>query len=332
MAKRRSKDDILRVEMMGDHEIPFYRIETSDGLVVEVPKYVRRIFSKRNGKVNVKGWQIAYVRMDVDPFNPFFSDGDSGPYISLEKATDELRRFLSRTPNTKQSGLRLNETKQDLYRTGLSGVRLDWRFGRRNALYELKVEARAGVYTPSRTKVFYVGTEFSVTRERLERALVEARKFRDEQISLAAEKGQTFTNLLQKRDIQMTSNRAFEVLEHLKARNIDYLDSVAVERAERWMSEKRLYMTFRNHRFYADRRTVLGLSVKVPEFIWLEGKEWQFEFELPNGTLHQDFIPLSKDPKSDIIRAMADCFLESMLVSLPIRGEALENSYKTKAS
>lgn len=317
MANRRKKENILYHERMGDHDIPFYRLETTDGLIAEVPKYIRRIVSRRQGKINAKGWQIAYVRLDVEPFNPFFPDSNSDPFISLNKAVNELRRFLSRTPNTRQSGLQLEERKRELYRTGIPGIRLDWRFGRRNALYDLKVEVRSGAYNPDRAKSFYVGTEFSVTRERLETVLAKAKQFRDQHVLLASENGQTFLKPIEEPAITMTADRALEILQKEKESRIDRLDQIAVEKAARWLSEKRLSMTFRNNRFKAKEAVVKGHRVKIPDFIWLEGDEWQFEFELPNGTLHQDFLPLSAHPKEDLERAMADCFLESMLVSVP---------------
>lgn len=315
MAKRRSKSDIVRTEMMGDHEVPFYRIKTTDGIVAEVPKYIKRIFSKRNGKINTAGWQIAYIRVDREPYNPFFSDLNNGPYQSLEKAIDDLRRFLARTPNTRLSGLRIEETKQDINRTGISGVRLDWRFGRRSALYELKIEVRAGAYDPERAKSFYVGTEFSITQERLDAAMEKARLFRNEQIVIASEKGQIFPKRTEQPNYVMTVDRAMQALKHHKERHIDYLDKIALEKAERWMSEKQLKMQFRNQKFTATPVTVKNETIKIPEFMWFEGDELQFEFALPDGTSYPDFTPITSNPKSDVTRAIADCFLESMLAN-----------------
>ena len=71
-AKRRTKDDIVRIEMIGDHKIPFYNLVTVDNLHLEVPKHVKRICSLKNGRISYSGWQIANVRKDVGAYNPFF--------------------------------------------------------------------------------------------------------------------------------------------------------------------------------------------------------------------------------------------------------------------
>lgn len=317
MAKRRSNHDILYTEMMGDHLIPFYRIETADGSVFEVPKHIRRIYSIKNGKVNISGWQIAFNRKQLGIYNPFFSDKDRGPWIALEKATNDLRRFLQRTPNTKQSGLKIKETKRTIYKTGMPGIRIEWRFGRRNALYDLKIEARAGAYNPKKAKLFYVGTEFSANEERLRWALNEALRFRREHLSFAAANGQTFPRLRKQPRLEVDIERVFEVLRYHKEQHVEKLDEIAIEKASRWMAQKRLYMTFRNYRFYAKQTEFGYTKLKVPEFIWLEEGLWHCEYPLPDGEVHYEQIPVSKDPVSDITRLIADCFFESMMTSIP---------------
>lgn len=317
MGNRRRKEDIVRTEMMGDHLIPFYRIITSEGLEFEVPKHIRRIVSRSKGKVTARGWQIAYNRKDHGVYNPFFNDGESGPWLSLERAINDLRRFLGRTPNTRQSGLRLRESKLKIYSTGIPGIRLEWRLGKRNALYDLKVEARAGMYHPNKAKLIYVGTEFSASEERLRAALNEALKFRRQHYAYAAANGQTFPKIRKQPRLNVTIEQAYSMLEERKARHSERLDQLAIEKADRWMSQKRLYMTFRGYRFTAKRKSILNMDVKVPEFVWIEGNRWHCDYPLPDGGDYLSDIPMSENPVSDITRLMADCFLESMMTSIP---------------
>lgn len=317
MAQRRTKKDIVKVETMGDFQIPFYAIVTADNLRMVVPKYVRRIYSTRNGKVNTSGWQIAFIRKGLATCHRFFPDRNQHPSQSLDSATRELRRFLDRTPNTKQSGLRLQETKTTIHRTGVSGIRLDWRFGKRNALYDLKVEVRAGAYSPSKTAQFYVGTEFSVTEDRLRWALNEAFKFRNQRIAYAKSNGQVFPKFKKPPRLDVDVQRAYDLLQHEKKRHQGRLREISMDKASRWMDELRLYKTFRGNRFYSTRQTVQGCSLKVPDFIELKGDEWICDFDLPDGSSYYDEVPLSSDPQSDVTRLIADCFYESMVTTMP---------------
>lgn len=321
MAKRRTKDNIVKIEAMGDYQVPFYRITTADGLDIVVPKYVRRIYSysKSKRKVTAAGWQIAFIRQDFDPFNPFFPDGEHGPDVALERATEKLRRFLSRIPDTKRSGLKVRDTKTPIFRTGMPGIRLSWRFGRRSCLYDLQVEVRAGAYRPDRARLIYVGTEFSANEERLRLALNDALGFRRQQLAYAKANGQTFPPLRGKApllDVDIT--RAYEMLKHHKERDREKLHRIATERVERWMSQKRLYMTFRDYRFYAKSLVHNRQTFKVPDFIELEEDGWHYEYPMPDGLMHGGFSEVSDDPKGDVVAIMAKCFLECLMTNIPV--------------
>lgn len=325
MSRRRTKDDIVHQEMMGDHLIPFYRITTSDGVVADVPKHIRRIvsISKRTGRVDARGWQIAFKRNDHGTYNPFFPDGEEGPWISLDRATNALRRYLEKTPNTKQSGLKHKEFKRNIYKTGMPGIRIEWRFGRRNALYDLKIEARAGAYNPNKAIQFYVGTEFSIDEFKLRKALNESLKFRREHIAYAEANGQTFPKRAKTPKLDVDIHKVFNVLEYHKKQHSERLKKIALEKAEKWMSEKRLYRTFRNHRFYAERQIIEGQIVKVPDFLEVDDGEWICNYPLPDGSSYHSEIPITNNPEQDVIELISECFYESMMTNIPVPVDTL---------
>lgn len=300
---------------MGDHLIPFYRLETSDGIVADVPKYIRRL-APRNGD---RLWQIAFNRISTGPFTRAFSDNNGDPHTSLKRATDELRRFLASTPNRKSSGLALSERKQGKSATGLAGVRYWWRFHKRTGLYELKLEARAGQYRADSVLIVSLGTEFSLTPKRLQAGLMRAVAFRKERIRMARESGQLIpAGLENELAPALEMSDVIDALKDTKER-LSHQHVVAVERrVTQFMDSKRPMCEFR---FKPIRKKHLYLeaeTIRVPDFIDIENDALYFSFRLPDGSLYGDRVECSDSIEEDIKEIMRDCFHESIM-TIPSR-------------
>ena len=324
-AKRRTAKDIVRTEQMGEHTIPFYSITTSDGVDAIVPKYIRRIYSRnrKNGSVT-KGWQIAFVREDFGSHNPFFADGEDGPHLSLETAIRGLRRFLKETPDVRRSRLRIRDSKRQMFKTGIAGVRLRWLFKRSRCVYQLFIETRAGAYSPETADLTYAGTEFSITEEGLREAFAKGVKFRRLHISNEMLKGNTFAPLRGRRPkVHVDLKQAFEVLEHQKDLDQDKTYAIVEEKVRKWASIKRRNLIFRGNNIQSTPHQVKGLSVKIPDFVELNGNEWLYEYPLSDGSLYGGSQKLSFDPREDIIEIMTECLFESVMSTPPLPVERL---------
>jgi hypothetical protein len=321
IVRRRGKSDVLYVETMGGHQIPIYRVELSDGCFYDVPKHIRRV---SDAKSALNGWQISFNRLDTGYFSKYFPDANS-TQIALERATRELRRFLRDTSTTRRARLRIREDKKKIHKTGIAGIRLYWRLGRRTSTHELRVEVRAGaVYSAHTAKSIFAGTEFSVTEESLKKAMMEGLDFRRQKLSDAAARGDTFPKIRGKRPkIIVDFPKVFETLKEMKMRSGSVIEEHVQQKVASRLASKRRFMMFRNRPIKWESKVVNGQTVKIPDFIELKDREWLFEYRLPNRCLYGGSIGLSLDPASDIEEIVTECFTESLMATIEAPVESL---------
>jgi hypothetical protein len=312
--RRRTKNDVSTFENIGGHVVPFYRVMLDDGNAYLVPKHIRRICDRDK---SLLGWQISYKRVDVGYYSRFFHDNHS-PRDSLERAIRSLRKFLLEMPATRRSGLRIREDKNKIYKTGIAGIRIYWRLGRRASIYELKIEARAGApYSKETARNFFVGTEFSVTEESFNKALNRALAFRREKLSDAVSKGQTLPRIRGKRPrLTIDLDQAYRLLNEMKRRRAEDIEEHVRAKVESKLASRRRFSMFRNKPIKWTTKEVNGQRVKVPDFVSIDDYEWTYEYRLPNGVIYGGSLEISDDPADDIKGIVVECFTESVMATI----------------
>ncbi len=139
-----------------------------------VPRYISRVDIDEQGLAGTHGWQVRYDR----EHSKFFSDSTHGkrhtPRASLDGAIEYLagiyrgpRSRLRRTPTCRKTPGLIQD----------HGIRMVEMIVRKDKVPQYYVEVMAPTrrFNPKR---YYVGTVNTITPERIERALVKARKQR----------------------------------------------------------------------------------------------------------------------------------------------------------
>ena len=131
----------------------------------KVPEHIQRLDSKRN-----RGWQLRYGKWKS--FSDHTADG-SGAEAALILAIEELNKRINRL--SAPTGLRheTNSSKNNDLPVGISGPISRTRKGRRVAEYSFGVTIPRFGDKPTNKNV-YIGTENTITDERLEEALAKA--------------------------------------------------------------------------------------------------------------------------------------------------------------
>ncbi|THB70128.1 MAG: hypothetical protein D6B28_10130 [Gammaproteobacteria bacterium] len=173
------KDDKLRVlahtENIHGHDIKFYK-QMIEGTEYVVPTHVNRVDCEK-----AKGWQIRRIRKHQPKLDKFIPDRKfSDQHASLNMAVEVLRIHLKNIQPMDVIPFALKDSKKGVNKTGYPGVRLDWDKRKGKKFYELSVEVTIGKYDPTTYKAFYVGTENTITQERLDSAMAEAIAWREQ--------------------------------------------------------------------------------------------------------------------------------------------------------
>jgi len=142
--------------------------------VIEVPDYIQRLDSKKN-----RGWQLRYGKWT------YYSDGKFGnnPREALNAALSELQKRIAQLDAPSHLRQRSSPRKSTSLPVGISGP-VSYLHPKKTVpeLNFLVTIPRFGK-TPT-TKKAYIGTERTVTDERIEKALAKALQIR----ALAEEK------------------------------------------------------------------------------------------------------------------------------------------------
>lgn len=137
------------------------------GLIL-VPRHIVRIDTK-----NTHGWQVRYRGV-----TKFFSDGIPRAVSAALASLEAAKRFLHGVYDGPHIARITTETSRKAIRTGIPGVRLVGTLRPNRRVMEFYAEA-----TPFRSddaaKRFYIGTERTLTAERLDEAIEKASKVRE---------------------------------------------------------------------------------------------------------------------------------------------------------
>ncbi len=135
-----------------------------------VPKYITRIDVDDPGKAGTHGWEIRYKEQDI-----FFSDSKYGDINKALKAATEKLYSIYKGPSTYIHKIPRQKKKHDLP----VGIRLIWKKPKNKTFQELYVE----VGFPKGkvpAKKLYVGTENTITEEKLLEKLEQGLKLRQQ--------------------------------------------------------------------------------------------------------------------------------------------------------
>lgn len=307
--KKRNNQDPVRVEIIHGHEIGFY-LERYGNELLEVPSHIRRLDNPEGG---LHGWQFSMVRKGVYSPSFFVPDGERGMAHALDIATLKLRVHLRGIDPRRNIPYKLKDIKTGINRTGVAGVRMVWRFNRKRSLYELNLEARAGKYANSRMLRVYVGTEFTVTDQRIKEAFRKTRDFRQFQIERLLI-GNTYKLPIKRpgrRKMGVTIEQAQKLLETMKLKHDDYHWDFVVEQ---WPSlEVMSYMTqWRRSRFTWRTENVYGYDLPVPDFVERVGDKWEISLLLPSGAIFGDSQNIGYDPEASLYELVVDGLVQHL--------------------
>ena len=176
MNRKEEKQRVLaHTENIHGHDIKFYK-QLIAGTEYVVPTHVNRVDCEK-----AKGWQIRRIRKYQPKLDKFIPDRKfADEQASLNMAVEVLRIHLKNIQPMDVIPFAINDSKKGLNKTGYPGVRLDWDKRKGKKFYELSVEVTIGKYDPTTYKAFYVGTENTITQERLDSAMAEAIAWREE--------------------------------------------------------------------------------------------------------------------------------------------------------
>lgn len=312
MIRKRNRKDPVKVENIHGHKIGFYEEKIGSEKVL-IPSHIRRIESPKG---RLYGWQFVMVRQGVYAPSFFISDRNSGPIHSLDLATIKLRIHLKSIDPRRNLPYKLKEIKKGVNKTGLAGVRMDWKFNRKRSLYELSLEARAGEYVNSRALRIYVGTEHTVTSERLSEAFRKTRDFRQFQIKRVLV-GDTYKIPLMRpgrRKVGVTLEQAQKQLEDIKERHEQYLSEFV---QQSWPSLNALSKITQWRRSHFTWRTenVHDSTLAIPDYIERIEDEWEISLKLPNMTLYGDRVPIGYDPEASLVDLIHDGMTQHLMAA-----------------
>lgn len=172
--RAQKKRVLSHTENIHGHDIKFYK-QSIDGNEYTVPTHVNRVDCEK-----AKGWQIRRIRKYQPKLDKFIPDRKfHDEQSSLNMAVEVLRIHLKSIQPMDVIPFAVNDAKKGVNKTGYPGVRLDWDKRKGKKYYELSIEVTIGKYDPTTYKAFYVGTENTITQERLESALNEAIEWRE---------------------------------------------------------------------------------------------------------------------------------------------------------
>lgn len=318
--RRRTKDDILRQTEIHGHKINIYWLRIETGEYFEIPSFL-----VRNQKL--KGWQVRIARIDVGYHSEYYPDENRSPEKSLAEACCALRRILEGVDHRKRSGFSKTERKKKL-RTGIPGVAYKWNLNKKTGIYNLRIEVRAGFGSRRDNKsivCIFVGTELTVTEERIRAKLHKAAGMRRRRVEHLI---RTHNEVQQKRGRR---TKGFHIpldeieasLQAHKERNVDQLSAVVSEKVELGMKGPEHLQSWCGTSFKRKSVLLKGEELRVPEFVDLDDETWMYEIKLPDGALYGDSIPVSGDFEADMKEILFDCMFEAAMASKAIPRETV---------
>ena len=305
MKYSRTRKNIVNVEHINGHKIPFYRLMTPDNHLMIVPRLVHRIYQEKpEGQADLKGWQIMFKRKGLKPYTRFFSDFDGTPQESLDRAIDDLRAFLMRTPakGTVISAANTQDTSIDQHAAGVEGIRVMWRYIRRSAIWELGVDVVTGAgLSDADITTFRAGNEFKATEKKLSKAYVDALKHADKY---------TPENV---QSIRIDLHRAYQLLDQQKSEMQAVREKQMRTKVAQFFESGRFPQAFRGQDIEWNAQAVKGVDVFIPDFIEADADGWRYAFRLADGSVKSGSLEYSGEPEEQIKAIVADCFAASMM-------------------
>lgn len=144
------------------------------GTSFKVPEHIRRLDSKRT-----HGWQLRYGKWMM--FSDHSNDG-SGAKASLAAAKQELMKRIDALHAPTGLRTEIVSWKSSSLPVGISGPLKSVRAGRRTIEFNYSISIPQFEEKPTTRKV-YIGTENTITDERLAAALAKAIEIRKEAVS-----------------------------------------------------------------------------------------------------------------------------------------------------
>ena len=307
MGKIRTKKDIIRTVNVRGHEIPFYRVMVH-GTLCEVPQYLYRVDNQSNN-----GWLFCLRRQGISRFQFFVPDKGRSVTHSLDLAVAKMKIVLGDIPHQKNIRYRTTDLKTGAARTGISGVNMVWQF-RGNNGYQLLISASAGSTKENKPFVKYVGTEFTVTDEKLQKAFEECRSHRKLEMTrhIIRDNVRVPKKNIGNRKIGVTLVQARQLLIETKTRDIERLSAYVTDCIPDTMLTRPSLRKWRQMPLNWHRDQETGLY--IPDFITKDKRnhEWVYRFRLPCGADYGGSVPWGRDIEGALKQAIWECFFDSL--------------------
>lgn len=258
--------------------------------------------------------------------HPFFPDQPSNDRqraaeTSLAEAIRALLSVLRHVPVEKRSGLQWRERKKSVNRTGLAGVRTLWLFDKRTGVWNLKVDVRVGGGSRAgadKRQRYHVGHEQSVDEMSLRRAGFEAWGWRRKKLQYLPS---LYTERLapprgRKPHLMLDLDRVFDQLEDAKRRHYNRMSEYALARAQKAISGTMRLVAWRGLPIRWVDRQHEGKTIKMPDCITIEGRQWAIQWPCPDGSTYCQRRDLSSDPLGDLVNLIHDGLLASAMITV----------------
>jgi len=323
MTRRRTKSDIVRTDTVSGHVVHYYRQQIKTGDVLEVPTFVVRNDA-------LKGWQIRISRKLTGYHSEFVSDGGCGdsPGRSLAVAIRKLYSALRKLDAQRMSGLRVTENPRKRIKLGVPGATVRWLLNKKRGIYELRISLRAGGgerRSARFMKMLYVGTEMSVTEERIRNKLHDVAGFRRRWV---ADHTSIYDEVPRKsrgrrKGIHVDVAAIEGELAEAKKRHASTIEQIVSRRVEDALSGPGVLQSWRGISLKRKSIQLDGQVISIPWFVDVEGDCWVYTFPLPDGSVLGDALPMSSDWKADMREILLECMLESARTNRSIPRDSL---------
>lgn len=160
----------------------YRQIKIFNGMEFEVPNYIVRI--DIIGPKTTHGWQVRYGK----PWK-FFSDrsaNGTGAKQALENAKGELEQRIATLPAPSRIRQQISNKKLSTLPPGISGPFQRLRKGRNTVCYYFQVTLPIHGGKSKNTQV-YIGSENTLTKERIELAIIKCEELRKKYVTIFQE-------------------------------------------------------------------------------------------------------------------------------------------------
>lgn len=320
--QRRTKENRVRTEQVGEQTIHYYRMELDTGETLDVPTFIVR-------NTKLRGWQIRINRKLFGYHSEFFSDSHYGehPEPCLRAAIRRLKTILIQANPQRISGLFTTEKRGKRIKVGVPGVRPIWHLNKGHALFELRLDVRAGKSShtsPEYRKRLYVGSENQLTEQQVQEKLHQSARARRKWMNELGSRVDTSRG--PKRKIDCSLDDIERELVRAKESQAEALTEAVRRKVKQAVKGYRHLIAWRGVSLRRKEITVGDRTVEMPWFVNLAGFDgdlWEYEFPMPDGSIYVDSTPVTEDSRADLETILEDCFMAYAFSNRPIERETV---------